>query len=378
MSSFSSPEVARPPLLPRLSAPSRLPSFPKRQPSNSQMGPLTPPLQRSRPFQFATISHVHSSTFNPDLHPSSGALNDRSPAVQDGSDGSEDDSQSFRSTHSSDSPPTSQSPNTNVTNRSSRPDSVPASPVKERGFAADLHSASSSQPPPRVQQSTTQPVFPYSRPYSVPDTLPSTGAETMRPPSPVRGTWPDRISSASFSSPMQTPYYALPKSPPESPVAQYSPTEAEPNPTANLCPSRFRSAPTSPVFSSPSASATRPVSEGDLPTGMNPPPEPPTILTPPPPPDARGRSRAPYEPFLSHAPPPEDSWIAIETAPSDYKLVIRLPGYDRDAMWVYYAFRGVSLPFIHSEPLPRGENAFCTSWLTLGRKEEACCPCCDM
>jgi len=58
------------------------------------MGPLTPPLQqRNRPFQFATISHVPSSSFDANLH-TSRTLNDDSPVVQDGTDGSEDDTQS--------------------------------------------------------------------------------------------------------------------------------------------------------------------------------------------------------------------------------------------------------------------------------------------
>lgn len=64
-----------------------------------------------------------------------------------------------------------------------------------------------------------------------------------------------------------------------------------------------------------------------------PPPAPPTILDPPP---ARSEStlssRAPHEPFLSDAPPPPDSWIAVETSPVEYRIVARLPGFRRDAM----------------------------------------------
>jgi hypothetical protein len=66
-----------------------------------------------------------------------------------------------------------------------------------------------------------------------------------------------------------------------------------------------------------------------------PPPAPPTILDPPP---ARSnwvrRSHAPHEPFLCDAPPPPDSWIAVETSPVEYRLVARLPGFRRDAMYV--------------------------------------------
>ncbi|KAN0105271.1 hypothetical protein V8E52_011210, partial [Russula decolorans] len=44
------------------------------------------------------------------------------------------------------------------------------------------------------------------------------------------------------------------------------------------------------------------------------------------------RSRAPYEPYLSDAPAPPDSWIAVETSPVEYRLVVRLPGFRRDAI----------------------------------------------
>ncbi len=66
-----------------------------------------------------------------------------------------------------------------------------------------------------------------------------------------------------------------------------------------------------------------------------PPPAPPTILDPPPVRSSATRnSRAPHEPFLSDAPPPADSWIAVETSPGEYRLIARLPGYRRDAMYV--------------------------------------------
>jgi hypothetical protein len=39
---------------------------------------------------------------------------------------------------------------------------------------------------------------------------------------------------------------------------------------------------------------------------------------------------------LSDAPPPPDSWIAVETSPVEYRLVVRLPGFRRDAMCVIY------------------------------------------
>ncbi|KAL5485155.1 hypothetical protein ACEPAI_7797 [Sanghuangporus weigelae] len=73
-----------------------------------------------------------------------------------------------------------------------------------------------------------------------------------------------------------------------------------------------------------------------------PPPTPPTVHTPPPPPtdgssnessESIGKRRAaPYEPFLSHAPPPADTYITVETTETEYRLIVRLPGYNRDAI----------------------------------------------
>ncbi|KAE9403884.1 hypothetical protein BT96DRAFT_814403 [Gymnopus androsaceus JB14] len=40
----------------------------------------------------------------------------------------------------------------------------------------------------------------------------------------------------------------------------------------------------------------------------------------------------PYAPFLSHMPPPADSWIEVETTPAEYRLNIRLPGFKRDGI----------------------------------------------
>ena len=70
-----------------------------------------------------------------------------------------------------------------------------------------------------------------------------------------------------------------------------------------------------------------------------PPPAPPTILAPPPARSNPSRSsRAPHEPFLSDAPAPPDSWIAVETTQVEYRLVARLPGFRRDSMCVFFCF----------------------------------------
>ena len=44
------------------------------------------------------------------------------------------------------------------------------------------------------------------------------------------------------------------------------------------------------------------------------------------------RSQAPYFPFLSHAPPPENTWIEVETLQNEYKLHVRLPGFTREGI----------------------------------------------
>ncbi|OBZ71003.1 hypothetical protein A0H81_09189 [Grifola frondosa] len=65
------------------------------------------------------------------------------------------------------------------------------------------------------------------------------------------------------------------------------------------------------------------------------PPALPTVLTPPPPPLSQDRGpTAPYEPFLSHAPPPQDSYISVETNTGEYRLIVRLPGFSRDSITV--------------------------------------------
>jgi hypothetical protein len=105
-----------------------------------------------------------------------------------------------------------------------------------------------------------------------------------------------------------------------------------------------------------------------------PPPAPPTILDPPPAQsNSVRRSRAPHEPFLSDAPAPPDSWIAVETSPVEYRLVVRLPGFRRDAMCVIYFM----LPVAHSrlikyvlEPWLQGVGVCCTLWQTHGNLAE--------
>ncbi|KAF8813862.1 hypothetical protein BYT27DRAFT_7083520 [Phlegmacium glaucopus] len=44
------------------------------------------------------------------------------------------------------------------------------------------------------------------------------------------------------------------------------------------------------------------------------------------------QTQAPYFPFLSHAPPPENSWIEVETLQNEYRLHVRLPGFTREGI----------------------------------------------
>lgn len=123
------------------------------------------------------------------------------------------------------------------------------------------------------------------------------------------------LSSASSSSP-STPYNSYPRPlfrapvPPSPLVQQYPQMPYSPRPST--APGAL-----------PMASAS-----------AYPPPDPPIIL----PADTEdaprssGRRSAPYEPFLSHAPPPADSWIEVETTQQEYKLNVRLPGFKRDAI----------------------------------------------
>ncbi|KAJ3820563.1 hypothetical protein EV361DRAFT_801079, partial [Lentinula raphanica] len=88
------------------------------------------------------------------------------------------------------------------------------------------------------------------------------------------------------------------------------------------------------------------------------PPEPPIILPPPSPPPNMGPP--PYAPFLSHMPPPADSWIQVETKPSEYRLNIRLPGFKRDGITLSTKRRRILHIVADSwpdpDPSPRGSN----------------------
>ncbi|KAJ3759076.1 hypothetical protein EV360DRAFT_42612 [Lentinula raphanica] len=68
----------------------------------------------------------------------------------------------------------------------------------------------------------------------------------------------------------------------------------------------------------------------------------------------------PYAPFLSHMPPPADSWIQVETKPSEYRLNIRLPGFKRDGITLSTKRRRILHIVADSwpdpDPSPRSSN----------------------
>lgn len=196
----------------------------------------------------------------------------------------------------------------------------------------------------------TAPIFTFSRPYS----LQEAHTNSFGPPAITQPTWPDRSSFSSLPLPMQTPYFTLPRAtgtleeghewkrgtasqdrfPPEpkfdpsqrlastSPPHSAIPTAGTTQPWLSHHPTAIRSNSHGPRSMSSASSHSYPA------------PDPPTILPHPPNETASegARNRAPYEPFLSHAPPPEDSWIAVETSMTEYRLIVRLPGFRRDGI----------------------------------------------
>jgi len=231
-----------------------------------------------------------------------------------------------------------------------------------------------ARPPAMLAGSSQGPaslVFPFSRPYSLPQGRSDSfnTAEVTKPQKPV---WPDRSSSASLPLPMQTPYHTLPQAATsatldEGPEVQgLLDGDAEvPRPRPPPAPSQANgqvgsgatgtSRPSSPAVARPRTppaphrldpvrtSATYPdtlpqpiARSASAASSLSsyPAPQAPVILTPPPPPTGSGRTaRASYEPFLCHNAVAEDRHtIAVETSTSEYRLIVHLPGFSRDAI----------------------------------------------
>lgn len=212
-----------------------------------------------------------------------------------------------------------------------------------------------------TQPTPAAPVFPFSRPYSIPDSHMSTQPTN----------WIDGGSAMSLPLPLQTPYNLLPRMDGSaSPSISDSQTPSEaPGRRPLPVPPQTNAVPNDPQFNEPSLSNAHSSSQAGWPcapipssppppytpdlspdTQMHPPalsrsssnscsypaPEAPVILTPPTQAERCGEDadrRAPYDSFLCHAPPP-DTWIAVETSPSEYRLVVRLPGFRRDGITI--------------------------------------------
>ncbi|KAI1795617.1 hypothetical protein LXA43DRAFT_729402 [Ganoderma leucocontextum] len=217
---------------------------------------------------------------------------------------------------------------------------------------------------PRVPSSSSNPLPLFSRPFSSPD-----ASRPIHSPRPMRPSGsPDRGSTASLPLPADTPYHTLPPFPggtiqedqemrsaaPSRPSSSRPTTGAYQASTSSIPSSSSWQTQRSPSFSSDLeqeefmalvanrildraySSVARVASDG--PSSISdrplPPPAPPMVLTPPPLPSQDWGPTAPYKPFLAHAPAPQDSYIAVDTKPTEYRLVVRLPGFRRDAITV--------------------------------------------
>ncbi|KAI0775798.1 hypothetical protein BD413DRAFT_652493 [Trametes elegans] len=334
-----------------------LPYMPLRQPSaastsQAQGSPVVHDPDPSR------LSRPPSDTRTEPAHP---IYDDSEHAVSSSSD----------STPSSSSSPPTSSGGDSKANRDSVPDYMDMSETQPSSMP--FHS-SHAMPLPRLQSPRLPPssfnAAPvYSRPYSSPDaSRPQSGIVSPRPMRPP-GV-PDRGSTASLPLPADTPYHVLP-SLQSAPIqedqemrsaAPSRPSSSRPSvgphqgTTSSIPSSSSRQALRSPtlisdlehdefmslvanrMFDRAYSSAARVDSDGASSLSSDrplPPPAPPSVLTPPPPPLSTDRGpTAPYEPFLAHAPAPQDSYIAVDTKPTEYRLVVRLPGFKRDAITV--------------------------------------------
>lgn len=276
------------------------------------------------------------------------------------------------SSSSDSSPLTSSSPSTSIAAdskaaRGSIPDFMDLTEPSAPSTSVRFHSSRAVQHPraqsPRLPPSSSTAVPLFSRPYSSPDaSRPILSPRPMRPPGV-----PDRGSTASLPLPADTPYHTLPAFPggtiqedqemlsaaptrPSSsrpsagphqastssiPLSSSWQTRRSPSLASDFEHEEFMSLVASRILDRAYSSVARVSSDGSssLSDRPLPPPAPPTVLTPPPPPLSQDSGpSAPYQPFLAHDPPPQDCYIAVDTKPAEYRLLVRLPGFKRDAM----------------------------------------------
>lgn len=100
-------------------------------------------------------------------------------------------------------------------------------------------------------------------------------------------------------------------------------------------------------------------------------PEAPVIM-PPLPNEQGAHGRAPYDSFLCHS-PPANTWIAVETSHSEYSLLVRLPGFRRDGMLVYFlSISNLFNSYTPSEPLLQEGVAYYMSSQIRGSLKAVC------
>ncbi|KAH0589513.1 hypothetical protein H2248_005251 [Termitomyces sp. 'cryptogamus'] len=143
----------------------------------------------------------------------------------------------------------------------------------------------------------------FDSPFQVPLPSPSLFDAYADPFDDVAPPDDDRFSSASLPLPCNVPFQTLPRTDPAAHAASVRQAHRSELQSSSRSPSPPRS--------------TLAVGAPSYPA-----PDPPTILAP---------TAAPG-PFLSHAPPPPDSWIEVETRTSEYRLNVRLPGFKRDGI----------------------------------------------
>lgn len=256
-------------------------------------------------------------------------------------------------------PPRVASPDSSPDMKTSDPSGCKQPDIPDPSPATIHHQFSSHNT--ETQSIPVAPMFPCSRPYSLPDSHLS-----MQPTN-----WIDGSSAMSLPSPLQTPYNPPPRmdgsvtvaspsssdrqSPSETSGRRPLPIPPQTNDDPQLQQPSLSNVPSSsqagwPCASIPS-SPPPPYSPNLFPDNqIHPPalsrlssnsssypaPEAPVILIPPTQAERCGEDanrRAPYDSFLCHDPPP-DTWIAVETSSSEYRLVVRLPGFRRDGITI--------------------------------------------
>ena len=248
------------------------------------------------------------------------------------------------------------------------------SPATDAATADPYETAEHLPQSPSLAPNSTNTIFPTGHPF------PSKG-NTSQPPvgslgrlhsqdSSLSQDWINGSSPSILPLPTSAPFNDLPHHNPQIPTGSFdyfswsqnqlsSSTQratlaATVSPRPMSSPGLIQTPPLPPLYSPPMALSSQnfgrpfsehapdmrsthqppPIAPASASRGL-PPPAPPTILDPPPARSNSARSsRAPYEPFLSDAPPPPDSWIAVETSQAEYRLNVRLPGFRRDAMCV--------------------------------------------